>query len=61
VEDDELLVDDKVQLESLETSGLTPEAVSKMDELLLMRISLSLTVEQSESRWLALDVTGGRS
>lgn len=62
VEDAELLVDDNVQLESFETSGRTPEPVSKMDELLLMRISLSLTVEQSESRWLLLllDV-GGRS
>lgn len=60
VEDAELLVDDKVQLESFETSGRTPEPVSKMDELLLIRISLSLTVEQSESRWLAL-LDGGRS
>ena len=50
MEDDELL-DDKVQLESLETSGRTP--VSKKDELLLSRISLSLTVEQSESLGLA--------
>lgn len=61
VEEDELLDEDKVQLESLETSGRTVEPVSKMDELLFIRISLSLTVEQSESRWLLLDVTGGRS